>query len=464
ATASVTPDNMPQQQVKTVAMPENKRATELPASQTRQLHMQHQSPAMQQHFAQLKADYCAKTSVSKKLVAQHRGYLADCRASAGFRLSSKEMLYPIYAKHCEQARLWDIDGNEYIDITMDFGVNLFGHQAEFVTAALAQQLEQGIQLGLASPLACEVAALISELTGLARVTFCNSGTEAVMTALRLARNHTKRDKIVQFSGAYHGHYDGTLAHSVGQGDIEPMCAGVRQSAVNDNLVLDYGSPQALEIIRANAHTIAAVLVEPVQSRYPEIQPWEFLKELRAITAEHGIALIFDEMITGFRAHPGGVQGLVGIQADMATYGKIVGGGLPIGVVAGSADYLDGIDGGAWQYGDQSYPQADTTFFAGTFCKHPMAMASAKAVLSEIKRQGPQLQQRLTDKTSYLKTTLNRFFTDAMIPIQIEAFSSLFRFRFSQNLDMFFYEMLNRGIFIWEGRNCFLSAAHTDADI
>lgn len=464
SSASVTPDNMPQQQVKTVAMPVNKRATELPASQSRQLHMQHQSPAMQQHFEQLKADYCAKTSASKKLVAQHRGNLADCRASAGFRLSSKEMLYPIYADHCEQARLWDIDGNEYIDITMDFGVNLFGHKAEFVTDALAQQVDQGIQLGLASPLACEVAALISELTGLARVTFCNSGTEAVMTALRLARNYTKRDKIVQFSGAYHGHYDGTLAHSVGQGDIEPMCAGVRQGAVNDNLVLDYGSAQALEIIRANAHTIAAVLVEPVQSRYPEIQPWEFLKELRAITTEHGIALIFDEMITGFRAHPGGVQGLVGIQADMATYGKIVGGGLPIGVVAGSADYLDGIDGGVWQYGDQSYPQADTTFFAGTFCKHPMAMASAKAVLSEIKRQGPQLQQRLSDKTNYLKTTLNRFFADAMIPIQIEAFSSLFRFRFSQNLDMFFYEMLNRGIFIWEGRNCFLSAAHTDADI
>ncbi|RXF06090.1 non-ribosomal peptide synthetase, partial [Pseudoalteromonas sp. PS5] len=315
-----------------------------------------------------------------------------------------------------------------------------------------------------SPDAPEVAALICELTGLERASFCNSGTEAVMTALRLARTVTKRDKIVQFSGAYHGHYDGTLATESPEHGVEAMCAGVRYGAIADNLVLPYGDDEALEIITREAQHIAAVIVEPVQSRHPENQPWAFLRKLRTLTEAHGIALIFDEMITGFRAHPGGVQGLLGIKADMATYGKIVGGGMPIGVVAGAATYLDAIDGGNWQYGDDSYPLTDTTFFAGTFCKHPMTMASAKAVLQAIKSQGPALQQGINDKTAAFKAHLNAFFETHDVPIRIEAFASLFRFRFSQNLDVFFYEMLERGVFIWEGRNCFFSATHTDEDI
>ncbi|KZN68930.1 hybrid non-ribosomal peptide synthetase/type I polyketide synthase [Pseudoalteromonas luteoviolacea] len=439
--------------------------TILPGFGQKELKPVASSPQVQAHAVSLGKAYCQKTASSKQLVAAHRTHLADCRASAGFRLSSKEMLYPIFAKRCEGARIWDIDDNEYIDITMDFGVNLFGHKPEFVNAALIEQLDNGMQLGLASPVACEVAELVSELTGLARVTFCNSGTEAVMTAVRLARNKTKRDRIVQFSGAYHGHYDGTLATPTPDGTgVEAMCSGIQSGAINRNLVLEYGEQSALNQIREHADTIAAVLVEPVQSRHPALQPFEFLKQLRALTKELGIALIFDEMITGFRAHPGGVQALLGIQADMATYGKIVGGGLPIGVVAGSAEYLDGIDGGDWQYGDNSYPQADTTFFAGTFCKHPLSMVSAAAVLREIKRQGPQLQEQLSQKTSYLQSTLNAFFERNGIPMRIEAFSSLFRFTFAQNLDVFFYELLNRGIFIWEGRNCFISAAHSQKDI
>ncbi|BBN81578.1 hypothetical protein PA25_15630 [Pseudoalteromonas sp. A25] len=439
--------------------------TVLPGFQARQMSASNDSEHIKLHQLSLASQYCAKTTSSKVKVSEHRMHLADCRASAGFRLSSKEMLYPVFSKRCAGSRIWDIDDNEYIDITMDFGVNLFGHKSEFITQALYEQIDAGLQLGLASPLACDVAELICELTSLQRATFCNSGTEAVMTAIRLARCVTKRSKIVQFNGAYHGHYDGTLAHPAPQENgVEPMCAGVRQGAIADNLVLDYGSDDALEIIRQNADSIAAVLVEPVQSRHPQLQPWGFLHALRALTQELDIALIFDEMITGFRAHPGGVQAMLGMQADMATYGKIVGGGLPIGVVAGSAKYLDAIDGGDWQYGDNSYPKVDTTFFAGTFCKHPLAMASAKAVLSEIKKRGAQCQAKIADKTTYLKTTLNEFFNRNSIPISVESFTSLFRFRFNQNLDVFFYEMLNRGVFIWEGRNCFLSDAHTDEDV
>ncbi|TQF72919.1 non-ribosomal peptide synthetase/type I polyketide synthase [Pseudoalteromonas luteoviolacea] len=460
-------DEMPILQKSNTSPAASKQPTQtiLPGFQQKQLQAVTSSFEVKTHATTLCEHYCEKTSSSKQLVAAHRQHLADCRASAGFRLSSKEMLYPVFAKRCEGSRIWDIDDNEYIDITMDFGVNLFGHKPEFVNAALVAQLDNGMQLGLASPAACEVAELVAELTGLERVTFCNSGTEAVMTAVRLARNKTKRDRIVQFSGSYHGHYDGTLAtHAPDGSGVEPMCSGVQAGAISGNLVLDYGEQSALAQIREHAECIAAVLVEPVQSRHPALQPFAFLKQLRELTKELGIALIFDEMITGFRAHPGGVQALLGIQADMATYGKIVGGGLPIGVVAGSAEYLDGIDGGNWQYGDNSYPQADTTFFAGTFCKHPLSMVSAAAVLKEIKRQGPQLQAQLAQKTTYLQTTLNDFFTQHGIPIGVESYTSLFRFTFAQNLDVFFYELLNRGVFIWEGRNCFISAAHSDADI
>ena len=145
-------------------------------------------------------------------------------------------------------------------------------------------------------------------------------------------------------------------------------------------MLDYGTPESLEIIRARADELAAVLVEPVQSRRPDFQPREFLHELREITREAGALLIFDEVVTGFRAHPGGAQALFGVQADLATYGKVVGGGFPIGVIAGKRDYMDALDGGHWQYGDDSVPTVGVTYFAGTFVRHPLALAAAKAVL------------------------------------------------------------------------------------
>ena len=160
--------------------------------------------------------------------------------------------------------------------------------------------------------------------------------------------------------------------------VYPLAPGITQGMVNDLLVLNYGMPEALSTIRAHAGELAAVLVEPVQSRRPDLQPREFLHQLRALTQELGVALIFDEMITGFRIHPGGAQAHFGIHADLVVYGKIAGGGLPIGIVAGQARYLDGIDGGWWQYGDDSGPSVQTTFFGGTFCKHPLTMASARA--------------------------------------------------------------------------------------
>jgi amino acid adenylation domain-containing protein len=438
----------------------------LPPWRVTEIRAKELSRQQQHHLQALIARYTQKTPKSKQLTQDYRPVLADSRASAGFRLSTKEMLYPIVGKRALGSKTWDVDGNEYIDITMGFGVNLFGHQPTFITEALEKQLKDNMQLGLQTPLAGEVAQLICELTGMERVTFCNSGTEAVMTALRLACTATGRYKIVQFAQSYHGHFDGTLGEPVSSNDPTaiPMTPGVKPNMVADVLVLDYGNPQSLEIIQAHANELAAVLVEPVQSRSPHIQPKAFLQQLRQLTLDAKIPLIFDEMITGFRIHLGGAQAWFGVQADIATYGKIVGGGMPIGVVAGKAAYMDGIDGGFWNYGDASYPQADTTFFAGTFCKHPLAMAASLAVLKEIKKQGPTLQAQLNQRTTRLVEHLNHYFEQENVPIRMVHFGSLFRFSYSGNLDLLYYHLLDKGVYVWEGRNCFLSTAHTDEDI
>lgn len=421
--------------------------------------------SQQQHLTALIANYTQKTQTSKQRAQRDRPFLADSRASAGFRPSTKEMIYPIIGERAQGARCWDIDGNEYVDITMGFGVLLFGHAAPFITKAVKEHLQQGIQIGPQANHAGEVAALISELTGTERVAFCNSGTEAVMTALRLARTKTGRNQIAIFSGAYHGHFDGILAKEASDGlSTTPVASGITANAVADVLVLDYGEPKSLEILHAHADQLAAVLVEPVQGRRPDLQPREFLQQLRQLTATAGIALIFDEVLLGFRIHLGGAQAWFGIEADIVTYGKIVGGGIPIGVVAGKAIYMNGIDGGLWNYGDASYPQAEKTFFAGTFNKNHLGMAVARAVLQHLKSQGTGLQEQLNQRTSYLATTLNTYFEQEGVPIRIVYFGSLFRFAFSGNFDLLFYHLLSRGVYIWEGRNCFLSTAHTDEDI
>ncbi|AFZ28245.1 amino acid adenylation enzyme/thioester reductase family protein (plasmid) [Cylindrospermum stagnale PCC 7417] len=421
----------------------------------------------QQHLKALVARYTKRTQGSKRAKQSYHHVLADSRASAGFRPSIKEMVYPIVCDRSQGSKFWDVDGNEYVDITMGFGVHLFGHNPPFVIEALQEQIKLGTQLGPQSSLAGEVAKLLCELTGLERVTFCQSGTEAVMTSLRLARTATGRTKIVLFSGSYHGHFDGVLARAQASDDKQvsvPMAPGISPHIVEDVVVLDYGDPSALEYIEAHAHELAAVLVEPVQSRRPDLQPKEFLQHLRQVTAKAGTALIFDEIITGFRIHPGGAQAHFGVKADLATYGKISGGGLPFAAVAGKATLMNGIDGGQWNYGDDSYPDAERTFFAGTFNKYSLALATARAVLKHLKNQGASLQEQLNQRTAQLTKTLNAFFEQERVPIQVVYFGSLFRFSFKKNLDLFFYHLIEKGIYVWEGRTCFLSTAHTDADI
>lgn len=414
--------------------------------------------------------YNAKTAQSKELTQRYRKVLADPRVAGGFKALWKDLVYPIHTVRSEGAKLIDVDGNEYIDLLNGFGPIAFGHRPEFLTNAIKEQLDLGFEIGPQTPLAGEVAELICELTGNERVTFCNTGSEAVMAAMRVARTVTGKKKVVIFAGAYHGTFDEVLIKRLGaaenlrSGAIAP---GIPSENLTNMIVLDYDDPASLDLIEQHADEIAAVLVETVQSRHPALQPREFLQRLRALTEARDIALIFDEIVTGFRSHPGGVQALFGIRADMATYGKVLGGGMPIGALAGKAKYMDALDGGMWQYGDDSIPEVGVTFFAGTFVRHPLALRAAKAVLEHLKQQGPGLQEDLAHKAQNLARKLNRLFARYQYKTQAESFGSVLYFPAPKNErfgSLLYYMLRLKGIHIQEGFPCFVSAAHSEADL
>jgi amino acid adenylation domain-containing protein len=427
-------------------------------------------PQQREHLDALVRRYTSRTAESKRLTQQYRRALADPRVVAGFRSQWKEIVYPIVTVRSKGSRLWDVDGNEYVDILNGFGPTMFGHAPDFVVEAVAKQLAEGFEIGPQSVLAGKVAELICEFTGMDRATFCNTGSEAVMAALRVARTVTGRKRIVLFTGAYHGTFDEVLVKQIkraGQLCSAPIAPGITAGKTEDVTVLDYGTPESLEWIRAHAEELAAVLVEPVQSRHPALQPVEFLRELRRITAVSDTALIFDEVVTGFRSHPGGVQALFGIRADLATYGKVLAGGLPIGVLAGVSRFMDALDGGAWNYNDDSYPTTGVTFFAGTFVRHPLALAAAFSVLNHLRASGPALQEKLNCKTAAMVSHLNAFLELRQAPVRIETFCSIFYFAFPPSQpfgSLFYYHLREKGVHVLEGFPCFLTTAHTDADI
>lgn len=422
------------------------------------------------YIANLVQQYNARTPNSKLLTQVNRAHHADPRAVSGFRVEWKDMVYPISVERSLGSKLWDVDGNEYIDMLNGFGVTMLGHSPQFVTDAVEAQLKKGVEIGPQSPLAGEVARLICEFTGMDRACFCNTGSEAVMAALRVARTVTARDKIVLFAGSYHGSFDEVLVranHLDGKLDSMPIAPGIPLESVENVIVLEYGSQESLDILQRNAGNLAAVLVETVQSRHPDLQPVEFLKEVRRITEASGIALIFDEVVTGFRVHPGGVQSLFGIRADMATYGKVIGGGFPIGVLAGKSEYLDVLDGGMWSFGDNTVPEVGVTFHAGTFVRHPLVMAAATAVLNHLKQEGPALQERLNERASGFAARLNTHFERNNVPTRIRNFCSILYFSWPSDLrfsSLLYYGLRLRGVHIMEGFPCFLTTAHTDEDV
>jgi len=411
--------------------------------------------------------YNAKTAGSKQSTQQNRRQLADPRAVSGFRPILKELVYPLVVDRSSGSKFWDINGNEYIDVQCGFGSNLFGWSPPFIINAIKAQLDKGIEIGPQHPMAGEVAALFCELTGAERAAFCNTGSEAVMGALRVARTVTGRSQIVVFTGDYHGVFDEVLVRGTKKLKSLPAAPGIMASSVANVLVLDYDDPASLAILEERAKDLAAVMVEPVQSRRPDIQPRDFLHAVRRITEKSGTAMIFDEVVTGMRIHPGGAQAHFGVKADIATYGKIVGGGLPIGVLAGRREYMDALDGGYWEFGDASVPTVGVTYFAGTFVRHPAALAAARAVLTELKAKGPALQEALSRKVGQMADELNAHFIKVGVPLSIKNFGSLWKPIYSEDLpfgDLLATYMRDAGIHMRDGFPCFLTTSHSDEDV
>jgi amino acid adenylation domain-containing protein len=410
--------------------------------------------------------YIERTRSSKAYTEAHRGHLADPRVVNGFRPLLKEIVYQIVIERSKGPKVWDLDGNSYVDALNGFGMNLFGWQPDFVLDAVRKQLDAGYEIGPQHPLAGIVAKQVCDLTGFDRAALCNTGSEAVMGCVRVARTVTGRDTLVIFTGSYHGIFDEVIVRGTKKLKSVPAAPGILRNTSEHVLVLDYGTPESLQIIRERASEIAAVLVEPVQSRRPDFQPVEFLQELRAITEESGSLLIFDEVVTGFRAHPRGAQAVLGIDADMASYGKVVGGGFPIGVIAGKRRFMDALDGGHWRFGDDSTPTVGVTYFAGTFVRHPLALAAAHAVLTHLTHEGGQLQTTLNAKVTAMAEELNAFCVSVGAPIHIVHFASVWKTTFTEDhplQDLLFAMMRSRGIHILDNFPCFFTTSHAEAD-
>lgn len=454
-------------------VPEKNNHSSLRALDQRDLTDRHR-----EFIKKLAEEYESFVPTSKENVLKHQNYFVDQRRAFHLIKDLKEMHFQITYKKAEGAYVYDVDGNKYIDISGDMGVNIFGHKPEFILNSVKESLDQGIPLAGYSETIFKATKLFSEITGHERVLFTQSGTEAVMFAVRIARAATQKRKIVIFDGAYHGLSDAVAAMKDPQGKSLAMGPGMLQEFADQLIVLDYGNMHHLDMIDRESEDIAGVLVEPVQSRHPYNKPVEFLKELRKLTLEKSIPLIFDEMITGFRVCPKGAQGHFNIKADIATYGKIPGGGLPTGVVAGSAKYMDLIDGGAWYFNDDSMPKPKRTSMAGTHSQNPLKISAAFAILSEIKERCSVnsrcdscscFQKELNKKTAFLAEELNNFFAEKKLPISIDHFGSLFRFRFVNSYwgvteALFFILLRMQGIETNIQGNCFLTTAHTDQDI
>jgi amino acid adenylation domain-containing protein len=429
------------------------------------------SEQQQKYLEEFTRSYVQKTAASKELAVELRSNYADPRMVLGFKSQWKELTYTLAAERSKGSRVWDIDGNEYVDCMGGFGVIFFGHAPDFVLDAVRKQLETNIDYGPQSAACGRVAKLICEFTGMERVSFCNTGSEATLAAIRIARTVTGNDLIVTFQGDYHGIFDEVLVRAQdigGQRRNQPVAPGIPASANQNVLMLDYDDPKSLQILRERAEEIAGVIVEPIQSRHPEVQPKEFLHQLREVTREIDVPLIFDEIITGFRLHPKGAQGWFDVEADIACYGKVVGGGFPIGVIAGQRRYMDALDGGAWQFGDDSFPEVGVTYFAGTFVRHPVALAATEAVLLKLKEGGPQLQLQLNKKTAIFAETVNRSYRQMGVPIELVYFGSAFVIRYHGNTDyegLYWHHLRHYGAHhIWGKRPGFLTTAHTEEDM
>jgi glutamate-1-semialdehyde 2,1-aminomutase len=410
-------------------------------------------------------------------IRKHR-HLVDPRKVANLRKTIKSLQFHMTYESASGAYLYDIDGNKYIDITGDNGVNILGHQHPKINESIMRRIDSGYPLVGYTEDLFEVAELFCRITGNERVLFTQSGTEAVMWAVKIARAYTNREKIVIFDKSFHGFSDTVGAVRGHHGQSFAAGLGIPQKFVEQIIILNYGEMEGLEKIRVEAKNIACVLVEPVQAAQPKNQPKEFLQALRELTSSNDILLVFDEMITGLRVCSRGAQSYFGVQADIATYGKVPGGGMPTGMIAGRSQYMDVADGGVWDLDDESMPSLRRIFVGGTHSRNPIKLAAAKGVLSEIARRNTGhehgadcncFQKEIALHADKIARELNSYFVERKLPVEIQHFSSLFRYHFIEDpggvtRELFFVLLRMNGVETSVSGNCFLNDAHSSENI
>ena len=362
---------------------------------------------------------------------------------------------PIFVEKAKGAYLYDADGNALIDYINSWGPMILGHAYEPVVDAIVEKAKLGTSFGMPTQIETQIAELaISMVPNIEMIRFVNSGTEACMSAVRLARGYTNKDKIIKFAGCYHGHSDSFLIQA-GSGAVtfgSPNSPGVTQGTAKDTLLARYNDlAHVEEIIAQNLHQIACIIIEPVAGNMGCISPAPgFLEGLRTLCDAHQILLIFDEVMTGFRLAPGGVQELKNVQADIVTFGKVIGGGLPVGAFAANTDIMSYL------------APLGPVYQAGTLSGNPLAMAAGFAMLSEL-NQRREIFTSLDQKTKYLHKGLSQVLTSRGVAHTINREQSMISVHFSHRpvtdfetaaeaasngmFNTFFHGMLDQGIYI-----------------
>ena len=409
---------------------------------------------------------------SDKLLADARGLMPG-GVSSPVRSFTAVGAEPFFVASAAGAEITDVDGNTYIDLVNSWGALLFGHAHPQIVEAVSEAATKGTSFGTPSELEVELARLVARMVpNVERIRFVSSGTEAAMTAIRLARGTTGRNKVIKFAGCYHGHTDALLAEA-GSGVATlgiPGTPGVTAGATQDTLIAPYNDLVAIaELVEAHGDDLAAILVEPVAANMGLVLPQEgFLQGLRQVATETGAVLVFDEVITGFRLGPGGAQERFGIDADLVLLGKILGGGLPVGAVGGRAEIMDNL------------APVGSVYQAGTLSGNPVAMAAGIANLGLI-ASTPDLYERLQSTARSLVRGLVDAAEQNEVPMVAAAIGGLAGFFFRNeevdNYDhakdteadpyaRFFRGMLAHGVYLPPSRfeALFVSAAHTEAHI
>ncbi|MFC0602949.1 glutamate-1-semialdehyde 2,1-aminomutase [Winogradskyella pulchriflava] len=361
---------------------------------------------------------------------------------------------PIFAKSAKGAYVYDEDGNRFIDYINSWGPMLLGHAFPPVVEAVIEKTQSGTSFGMPTAIETEIAELaVSMVPNIDKIRFVNSGTEACMSAIRLARGFTKKDKIIKFAGCYHGHSDSFLI-AAGSGAVTfgtPNSPGVTQGTAKDTLLARYNDIENVkQLVDANKGEIAAIIIEPVAGNMGCIPPKEgFLEGLRSVCDAHNVLLIFDEVMTGFRLAKGGVQELKSIDADIVCFGKVVGGGLPVGAFAARNEIMNHL------------APLGPVYQAGTLSGNPLAMAAGLAMLKAVNND-KGLMNRLEEKTKYLHTGIADALNKNNIVHQINRIGSMISVHFcddavvdfesaakgnNETFKKFFHGMLNKGIYI-----------------